>query len=90
MSGFWAVSPGGNEVHINGDPDMSKETLNALLALMDAATGQYGRQQKVFDQLWEQSSDRILGKMDKDAAFWWFREGCTWQIQERRKTDEQK
>lgn len=37
MAGFWTTTPEGGTVHINGDPNMPEETLNALLGLMDAA-----------------------------------------------------
>ncbi len=35
--GFWAITPDGYTVHINGRRDMSQETLDAVLALMDLA-----------------------------------------------------
>jgi secreted Zn-dependent insulinase-like peptidase len=89
MAGFWAVSPNGNEIHINGYPDMSKETLNKLLAVMDAATSQYNRQREVFEQLWQSSDHRIMNLIDKDDAFEWFRNGCEWQIQKEKESDGQ-
>ena len=35
--GFWALTPNGHTVHINGRRDMSQETLDALLNMMDLA-----------------------------------------------------
>ena len=37
MTGFWLIDEDGREVHINGDPDMSEEKLENLLALFEAA-----------------------------------------------------
>lgn len=41
MNGFWTKTPDGHTVHINGDPNMSKETRLALCAVMDAVAKQY-------------------------------------------------
>jgi len=36
-TGFWYTTHAGNSAHIQGDPHMSQETLDALEALIDAA-----------------------------------------------------
>ncbi|TXH52961.1 MAG: hypothetical protein E6Q97_14140 [Desulfurellales bacterium] len=41
MPGFWTQTEAGHTVHINGDPDMSAETRQALCAVMDAVAKQY-------------------------------------------------
>lgn len=35
--GFWAITPNGHTVHINGRRDMPQETLDTLLGIMDLA-----------------------------------------------------
>lgn len=35
--GFWALTPNGHTVHINGRRDMSQESLDAILGIMDVA-----------------------------------------------------
>lgn len=39
--GFWTGTPDGHVMHVNGDRDMSEETLNALRHLMDLAVKQF-------------------------------------------------
>lgn len=38
MAGFWMKTEEGSTIHVNGDPNMPKETRQALGRLMDAAT----------------------------------------------------
>lgn len=35
--GFWTITPGGNQIHIDGNVNMPEETLIALQKLFDAA-----------------------------------------------------
>lgn len=37
MSGFWVTTPEGKVAHIKGDPNMSQETLDAILSMIDQA-----------------------------------------------------
>jgi len=39
--GFWARTPNGSAIHVNGDPNMSDETLEMLGQVMDLAVEQY-------------------------------------------------
>lgn len=43
MSGFWTTTPDGHTIHINGDPQMSKETRFALSVMLDAFAKQFER-----------------------------------------------
>jgi hypothetical protein len=41
MPGFWMITPDGNAVHINGNPDMSEEIRLALSVMLDEAAKQF-------------------------------------------------
>lgn len=43
MAGFWVKTEMGNDVHINGEPTMSAETLQAITGAMDTLAAQYNR-----------------------------------------------
>lgn len=41
--GLWIQTPRGNTAHILGDPKMSRETMNALAEMVDAAAKAYAK-----------------------------------------------
>lgn len=77
MQGFWMKTDGGEVVHVNGDPNMSQETKQALGQLMDALAEQYVAQEKSFNHVWNQPGNK--DGIDKEQALWWFRAGAGWQ-----------
>ena len=42
-AGLWIQTPKGNTAHILGDPKMSRETMTALAAMVDAAAKAYAK-----------------------------------------------
>lgn len=57
MPGFWVKREDGNDVHINGDPNMPEETLQALLATLDAAGKQYAEKPSPYQRIGESLVD---------------------------------
>jgi hypothetical protein len=80
MSGFWTKTPGGETIHINGDPNMSEETAQALGAVMDTLVKRFNAMEKSFNHVWDQPGNK--DGISKEQALWWFRAGADWQVQQ--------
>lgn len=88
MAGFWTKTGDGTPVHINGDPNMSEETKQALMALMEAIAANYRRERTAFEQLWSQDVKvNMRTEEDKEWAFYWFDLGAGWHDHVTRKPD---
>jgi hypothetical protein len=52
MPGFFTRSPGGLDLHVNGDRNMSDETLAAIMEISELAMRQHLRRQLVRALIW--------------------------------------
>lgn len=75
MSGFWTKTPDGHVAHIDGDRDMSQETLEKLHKMLDLASRQVEQRLKDFDQLWENIAPESKRAIPRELAYWWFESG---------------